>query len=336
VKSLWQSAVFNVVLQCGLVISSLAGPTSGSVTNEVASARFIWHDQTRDRDVPVKIYSPARQGPLPIILFSHGLGGTRETYEYLGRHWASHGYFVVHIQHPGSDDAVWREAGFFQGMSAMRKAVADPRNAINRPSDVSFVIDQLHRLNRESSAYEHQLDLEKIGLAGHSFGAFTALAVAGQTFSPAANPDASLADSRVKAIIAMSAPVPANKLRLDECYANVRIPCFHMTGTQDSSPIGDTKPEERRLPFDHCRNSDQFLLTFDGGDHMVFSGRDRRPSKQERRFQELILEGSTAFWDAYLRSDRASRVWLTNEFKIELGTNGVFEMKLPAQSIPHR
>ena len=305
-------------------------------SNAAVSVRLSWHDQSRDRDVPVRIYSPpaSRSGPFPIVIFSHGLGGTRESYEYLGLHWATRGYFVVHIQHPGSDDTVWRDAGLLQGMSAMRKAAADPRNAINRPRDVSFVIDHLERLNQESTTYQGQLDLSRIGVAGHSFGAFTALAVAGQTFAPAANPNATLADARVEAVISMSAPVPANKRRLDESYANIRIPCFHMTGTKDNSPIGDTKPEERRLPFDHSRNSDQFLLTFKDGDHMVFSGRGRSLSEQERRFQQLICESSTAFWNVYLRDDQASKTWLTNDFKTVLGSDGTFEVKLPRADGP--
>jgi dienelactone hydrolase len=319
-----------IVLFCAL-LQSISAPaaSAGLAANEVTSERFTWQDAKRARDVPVKIYSPATgQGPFPVVIFSHGLGGTRDTYEYLGRHWASHGYVVVHVQHTGSDDRVWREAGWFNGMTAMRKAVADPRNAINRPRDVSFAIDELERLNREPSAYQHKLDLEHLGVAGHSFGAFTALAVAGQTFAPGANPESSLADVRVKAVIPMSAPVPANKRRLDEAYANVRIPCFHMTGTKDTSPIGDTKPEERRLPFDHCKNSDQFLLTFKDGDHMVFSGRGRRSSKQEQTFQKLICESSTAFWNAYLRDHQAAKTWLTNDFRTALGANGTFEMKL--------
>ncbi|HEX5219034.1 MAG TPA: alpha/beta fold hydrolase [Verrucomicrobiae bacterium] len=315
-----------------LTITCLTRAELNQSTNPISTARFTWYDSRRDRDVPVKIYSPATSpAPCPIIIFSHGLGGTRDTYEYLGRHWASHGYFVVHVQHLGSDDAVWRDAGLFRGMAAMRKAVADPRNAINRPKDVSFVIDELERLNREKSPYQQQLDLNRIGVAGHSFGAFTALAIAGQAFAPTANPQSSRADARVKAIVPMSAPAPANKRRLDESYANVRIPCFHMTGTKDTSPIGDTTPEERRMPFDHCKNSDQFLLTFKDGDHMLFSGRDRRPSKQERKYQELICESSTAFWNAYLRNDAAAKAWLTNKFKAELGTNGTFEMKLPSE-----
>jgi len=166
-------------------------------------------------------------------------------------------------------------------------------------------------------------------MAGHSFGAFTTLALAGQVFNPGTKLATSLADPRVKAAIPMSAPAPTNKSQLDESYAQVRIPCLHLTGTRDASPIGDTKSEERRLPFDHCRSSDQFLVTFTDGDHMIFTGRGRSNSKQERAFQQLICESSTAFWDAYLRGDGKAKAWLTNDFKAILGVNGTLELKLP-------
>lgn len=327
-KQFMRAFTLGVLVLVAPVIGAAPGPVTATATNSTTSARFTWHDAKRDRDVPVKIYSPATApGPFPVIIFSHGLGGTRENYEYLGRYWASHGYVSVQVQHHGSDDAVWRGAGLGNGMAAMRQAVADRRNAINRPRDVSFVIDELERLNRESPSFQGRLDLNRLGVAGHSFGAFTALAIAGQVFAPGAKTESSLADPRVKAVIAMSAPVPANKQRLDESYAQVRIPCLHMTGTRDASPIGDTLPEERRMPFDHCRNSDQYLITFQDGDHMIFSGR-RQASKQDRAFQGLICESSTAFWDVYLRGDGQARAWLTNDFKAVLGTNGMFEIKL--------
>ncbi len=298
--------------------------------NDVETVRYDWVDAKRDRNVPAKIYFPKTgDGPFPIIIFSHGLGGTREGYEYLGRHWAGHGYVSVHLQHPGSDDAVWRKAAASDRMSAMRKAAADPRNALNRPLDISFAIDQLEKLNKENSAFEKRLDLERIGVAGHSFGAFTTLAIAGQVFAPALTRQSSLADSRVKAAIPMSAPVPANKRQLDEVYARIKIPCLHMTGTEDASPIGDTKPEERRLPFDHSHGSDQFLITFQGGDHAIFSGGRRLlPNAKDAEFQKMICDGSTAFWDAYLRGEARAKAWLANEFKNVLGRDGEFEMKL--------
>jgi len=214
-------------------------------------------------------------------------------------------------------------------MDSMRRAAAQPRNAIDRTRDVSFAIDQLEKLNRETPPFQKRLDLDRICVAGHSFGAHTTLTVAGQVFNPRLA-NSSLADPRVKAAIPMSAPVPPNKSLLDECYAKVKIPCLYMTGTKDSSPIGDTKAEERRLPFDHCKNSDQFLITFKEGDHMIFSGRPRTMGDGEKdaRFHELICESSTEFWDAYLRDDAKAKARLTDEFKSSLGTNGTFEIKL--------
>lgn len=310
--------------------SAVAEYKADSVKVEVEILRYDWSDAKRDRKVPVKIYLPkSGDGPFPVIIFSHGLGGSREGYEYLGRHWASHGYVSMHLQHLGSDDVVWRDAALGDKMAAMRKATADPRNAINRPLDVSFAIDQLERLNKEKSPFQKRLDLERIGVAGHSFGAFTTLAIVGETFLPRSGKESALTDPRVKAAIPMSAPVSSNRPRLEAAFAKIKIPCLHMTGTKDSSPIGDTTPEERRLPFDHSHGSDQFLITFTDGDHMIFSGRGRLLAKEkDQQFQKLICASSTAFWDAYLRGNAQAKAWLVNDFKSELGSDGTFEVKL--------
>jgi predicted dienelactone hydrolase len=302
----------------------------GEAKFEVGTILYDWHDAKRDRNVPVKIYYPkSGKGPFPVIIFSHGLGGSREGYEYLGQAWAKHGYVSVHLQHLGSDAAVWRDAGLFDKMDAMRRSAFDPANAINRPRDVNFAIDELEKLNKGDPALARRLDLDHIGVGGHSFGAYTALAIAGETFLPRAGKESSLADSRVKAVIAMSAPVNANRPRMDAAFAKIRIPCYHMTGTKDTSPIGDTSPEERRLPFDHTNGSDQYLLTLEGGDHMVFSGRGKMlTSKKDEGFQKLISASSTAFWDAYLKNDAKAKGWLTNDFKKVLGKDGTFEIKL--------
>jgi len=118
------------------------GYNAASGTFAVDSVLYNWHDSARDRDVPVRIYYPATgNGPFPVIIFSHGLGGSRDGYEYLGRCWGSHGYVSVHVQHIGSDAAVWQDSIF--KMRAMRQAAADLANAVNRPKDVSFAIDQM-------------------------------------------------------------------------------------------------------------------------------------------------------------------------------------------------
>jgi predicted dienelactone hydrolase len=296
----------------------------------VASVLYDWTDASRDRKVPVKIYYPKTgQEPFPVIVFSHGLGGSREGYEYLGRHWASHGYVSVHPQHLGSDDAVWRGNG--QPGRSMVRAAADPRNARDRDRalDVRYVLDRLEALNRETSPLKGRLDLHAIGMAGHSFGAWTTLAVAGEVFGRAGR--ISLSDPRIRAGIEMSAPVPRQGADLERAYGSIRIPILHMTGTLDDSPIGDTKAEERRVPFDHIRGADQYLVTFQGGDHMVFSGRfvAGRKRQQDALFQDLIRQGTTAFWDAYLKGDAKAKSWLARGgYAAVLGKDGKFEEKL--------
>ncbi len=321
-------ALFGAAISAARAKESIATPwQTDAPTNAVTVSRADWRDASRDRVVPVKIYSPqSGSGPFPIIIFSHGLGGTREGYEYLGQCWASHGYVSVHLQHEGSDNAVWKDAGLGQRMSAMKRAAGQPRNAIDRVKDVSFALDQLTQLNQTNATWRGKLDLTRVGVAGHSFGAYTTLASAGANYSALA---AGSADARIRAAIPMSAPVPANKARLDDAYAGVKVPCLHMTGTEDNSPIGETKAVERRLPFDHCRNSDQFLITFTGGDHAIFGGRERKlGGVNDTEFQRLIGQSSLAFWDAYLRADANAMEWLTTKCQGALGTEGVLEVKL--------
>jgi len=117
-------------------------------------------------------------------------------------------------------------------------------------------------------------------------------------------------------------------------FRNIRIPCFHMTGTRDDSPVGDTAAPDRRVPFDRIRpegGADQYLVTFKGGDHMVFSGRPREAQGGEKdaAFQQLIKMGSIAFWDAYLKAEPEARAWLARGgFAGVLGDEGVFEKKM--------
>ena len=303
----------------------LAGPY------EVRTVALDWTDLNRKRDVPVRIYYPAAgRLPGPVIIFSHGLGGSRDMYEYLGRHWAGWGYVSVHLQHKGSDSGVWK--GTIRPITAMRQAAADPANAINRPLDVRFAIDRLTKLNASDGPLKGQMDLARIGAAGHSFGAFTTLAVAGQVFTLPGRNDVTFGDKRIKAAMPMSAPVPVEKGQLDKAYGGIKIPCMHMTGTKDKSRIGQTTAQQRRLPYDHSRGIDRYLIVLAGGDHMVFSGRKRwygKPSKTDVRFHELIRISSVLFWDAYLKDDPKARRRLSDgTLKAALAGAATYERKL--------
>jgi predicted dienelactone hydrolase len=236
----------------------------------------------------------------------------------------------VHLQHPGTDDSAWR--GSDRPRESMRQAISI-QSAIDRVGDVKFVIDQLERLNRDDPKLKAKLDLKHIGMAGHSFGAHTTMAVAGQgpgrmvTTRPSTG-GGSGRDERVKAAIAMSPNVPVLRNNLDAVFAGVTVPVLYMTGTKDDSPIGDTKAAERRIPFDHTAHSAAaYLLTLNGADHMTFSGRlvERRSDDE---FQKLIRVASTAFWDAYLKDDAVAKKWFSDGgFAEQLAKSGTFEAK---------
>ena len=305
-------------------------------TREVAIARYDWHDATRDRVVPVKIYFP-KDGPgtFPVVLFSHGLGGSRENYEYLGRHWAGCGYVSVHMQHIGSDDSLWKDVPVAERAKALQRGAANIANILNRPPDGQFVIDQMEKLNAdETSPLKGRLDLNSIAMAGHSFGGYTTLALAGETFILPLGMTKRYDEPRIRAAIQMSAPAPAIRREMDKAFSTITIPVMHMTGTKDFIEIlPQTTAADRRIPFDHMSNSETCLVIFNDGDHMIFSGRERMmatPEKlaQDAAFQKLICASTTAFWDAYLKGNAGAKKWLL-EGGCErlLGAQATFEHK---------
>lgn len=296
-------------------------PDPGSYS--VESFTLDLKDSKRDREVPIRIYYPKdTKAPVPVIIWSHGLGGNRDAYVYLGKFWASHGYVVVHSQHRGSDSAVLRDGG----MQALRTA-GNARNAIDRPKDITFILDQLTELNKSHAKLKGLLKLDAIGIGGHSFGAQTTLLSGGQLLGPGMDHH----DSRIKALLPMSAPVPIAAFR-NRAYSKVKLPTFHMTGTKDDSPIGETKAIERRIPFDQITGCPQWFINFQDGDHMIFSGRMARANSAEKeadlQFQKQIKQCSLAFWNGWLKDDKAALQWLNEEMKGYLGKSAAqVEMK---------
>jgi len=306
---------------------------------EVDTFLLELHDPERDRDVPVKVYRPVgADGPRPVVLVSHGLGGTREGLSYLGDRWASHGYVCVHMQHLGSDDAVWKDVEPRERMAAMHKATLDPANAMNRAADTTFVLDELTRMNGDkTSKLFNKIDMGKAGIAGHSFGAWTCLAAGGMTMGGLREVQRN--DERVRCMIPLSPPVVNSERRYERTYKTLDIPALFMTGTLDTSPINDTTAEERLVPYKYMRGpkvggAPKYQINFDGADHMTFSGetrinRRRRNAdpKTDPLFHGLILQSTTAFLDCYLLGDEQAKQWLNGgAFAKTVGEHGEVEM----------
>lgn len=268
-------------------------------------------DTARKRDIPIRVYLPKSNQPAPVILFSHGLGGSRTNNAYLANHWTARGYVTVFLQHPGSDESVWKDVKLADRLPAIRKA-ANGENLILRLKDVPAVLDQLEAWNGQAG---HQLagrlDLKRIGMSGHSFGAQTTQGVAGQTF-PVGKP---FTEPRIKAALAFS-PSPPKVGDVNKAFSQVKIPWLLMTGTKDDAmTIVDTTPADRLKVFPALPAGGKYELVLYEADHLAFAERGSLLSKEPRNpnHQRAILAISTAFWDAYLRGDKAARDWLDGD-----------------------
>jgi predicted dienelactone hydrolase len=265
-----------------------------------------WHDAARNRDVPVRIYLPADASkPWQTILVSHGLGDSRAAMAYACKPWAADNFLVVALEHPGSDWHIWDDAKKGEEFKRLSKA-ANVANFVLRCGDVRFALDQLAEWNAKGGRLAGKIDLDHIGLAGHSFGALTAQAIIGEQFEPVAGQPMAFRDERVKASVIMSPGVEGALSDIDAAYGGITVPTLFLTGTADVSPgLGITLSSRRRVPFDRAIASDRFLLIFDRGDHLVFSG-VRTPRAHKQRYghiQTVVARVSTDFWNAMLRND---------------------------------
>lgn len=266
------------------------------------------HDAARGRDLPVRVYLPTNTTPVPVILFSHGLGGSRAGSAFLGEHWAARGYVAVFLQHPGSDDSVWKDQPETKRMTAMNQA-ASPDNFLLRVRDVPAVLNQLEIWNVDTTnGLAGRLDLKRVGMSGHSFGALTTEVVSGETLPVSGQ---QFTDPRIRAAIAFSPGTPRDN-SAEKAFGAVKIPWMLMTGTKDVSPIGHVDVASRLAVYPALHGAPKYELVLYQAEHSAFTDRplpgDREPRNPNHH--RVILALSTAFWDAYLRGDAGALAWL--------------------------
>ena len=167
-------------------------------------------------------------GPFPLVVFSHGNNGIRFQSFFFAAHLASHGFVVVAPDHHGNT--------FVDTLLG----VVDPQVAVNRPRDVSFVIDQFLGFDAEAgNFFAGAIDPARIGVSGHSFGGYTAFTVAGGAFGLG-----TFTDPRVKAILPQA---PFTSIFPDAFFATVHIPTLVIGGSIDTTtPFA----AEQQHPFD--------------------------------------------------------------------------------------
>ncbi|ACK65206.1 protein of unknown function DUF1400 [Rippkaea orientalis PCC 8801] len=244
---------------------------------------LVLSDRSRNRNIPLDIYySNQTQGSL--VVMSHGFAADRHFLRYLARHLASYGLTVVSIEHPGSDINALFQTSVGLKVSEMLPSA----EFIDRPQDVSFVLTQLSLINQQESYLKGKFNTEEVTMIGHSFGGYTALALAGATvnlkalrqfcqeISPVGRSPADwlqcaaaelpyssrrFKDSRVKQVIALNPIV--GKL-FDNNLSQITIPTLILSASDDR--ITPTIPHQLQ-PFKELPDPKYLIVAF-GATHM--------------------------------------------------------------------
>jgi predicted dienelactone hydrolase len=299
----------------------------------------IWTDTARQRDLPLRARLPETGGRRPTILFSHGLGGSRAGGAEWGEQWASHGFAVIHVQHPGSDESLWKDRPVDERLAGL-KSGANLTQFLARIADIKFVVSELGRRQTAGDTLAARVDLERLGMSGHSFGAITTLYLGGQRPTIATDRlDLDLAEPRFAAFLAFSPQATGSATGSDAVQQFTRFtrPTLLVTGTLDGQPFPGlgASPAQRLVPFDAmAATGNKFLLVVAEADHMYFNGtrglRDIGAGGRdgidfaavERRGYRLVKAVSTAYWQAYLQNDDAAMRWLKDGAAADLAADG--------------
>ncbi|WP_041555888.1 alpha/beta hydrolase [Nostoc sp. PCC 7524] len=348
-------------LQQQALIQTLQSNFDFSVLPDLRSpGEFRWqkiswtlNDLSRDRRLPVDLYLPtttaesAIKQPFPLVVISHGVASDRYTFAYLAEHLASYGFAVAVLEHPGSNAKRFQQ--YFAGLAEP----PEPKEFIDRPLDIKFLLDELQRRESFDPKLKGKLNFEQVGAIGQSFGGYTVLASAGAKFNfeelrQECQPDNSnlnvslilqcqatqlvldnyvLQDERIKAIIAIN---PVNSAIFGERgISQIQVPVMLVAGSQDifAPPV----PEQIR-PFTWLTNPNKYLALIENSTHFTFIGESPAESNvlpvpdgllgPDRAVAYSYLKAlSVAFLETNLRDRTEYRVYLQPSYAQYISTS---------------
>jgi len=279
------------------------------------------------------------------VIVSHGYPGNRFLLSHLAENIASKGYVVVSIDHT---DSTYRTQTVFG--STLR----------NRTLDQLFVLDEMARLNNDSSSFLQGLvDDTRTAIVGYSMGGYGALITAGSGvtaasvdfgYSPAfglldihladSETEAAQPDPRIRTAVAF-APWGRNSGFFDaDTLAGVEIPLFYIAGSADDVSLYEGGV---RSAWEETTSVDRALLTFENANHNAaapFPAPEESYTFNERlgfapfehyadavwdtvRMNNIAQHFVTAWLGKYLKDDESMEDYLT---LIPNADDGVFDL----------
>jgi predicted dienelactone hydrolase len=306
-----------------------------------------WKESNRTLDVD--FYRPILEKAektvsVPVIIISPGFGADKSNFSYLGEHLASYGFAVAILNHPGSD-----RQNLQNFLAGTTKELVEAEELINRPQDISYLLDELQRQEHRNPSPLGTLNLEQVGVIGHSLGAYAGLTLAGAKpniedlqqhcpgdrvqinfdwFNPSqqlqclasqlsTHKNYQLSDKRIKAVFAIN-PIGSNIFGEAELN-KLQIPVAFVAGSSDliAPPL-----LEQIEPFSWLGSRDKYLLLINQGTHTYGSfetfgklasfatDESFNPQLAREYFQAMSL----AFMETHLVNSPQYRSFLSNDY----------------------
>jgi len=292
-------------------------------------------DEARGKTLPVKIRYPEGEGPFPVIVFSHGAGESKEAAAALSRHWCSHGFVCVHPTHCVNTPKCRVHSGVRVIREFYRRARVGADSWRDRTSDITLVLDALPTLSELAPELAGKVDATRVGVGGHSLGAYTAMLVGGaDLYSPPCTEPTNFGDERADAVLLLSGPGRDANLT-EQSWRGMSLPMMVMIGSRDPGLQLGQGPYWRAEPYTYAPPGDKYLVHLRGANHVSYvrplfavKGLKGRwdplrpvrkrlakidPALDQRAILVYVRCASLAFWQATLERDERAMAYLRSD-----------------------
>jgi predicted dienelactone hydrolase len=189
--------------------------------------------------------------------------------------------------------------------------------------DITLVLDSLSELQKRLPQLKGRIDQKRIGVGGHSYGAYTTQMIGGALLDiPNGAKGQSFRDDRPRALLLLSPQGKTQNGLTEDSWKKMTRPMMVMTGSNDRGLMGQPV-SWRTEPFTYSPAGDKYLVFIDGAFHMSFTGMLTQPNNRlnnrpllarmiaqtdQQAIFDYVKIGSVAFWDAYLKDDAKAKV----------------------------
>jgi dienelactone hydrolase len=288
------------------------------------NADVVLKDSSRNREIAVRVTYPEGSGPVPVIVFSPSAGASAPTYDSLVRFWATRGFAVLVPVHADTVAPAAKDSPAEAARESAADASPDPKTWETSVRDVAFVAAATGAI--EARVNGLKLDESRLGVGGQSFGAFTAMLLAGATVDVSKKDKAkSFADPLPKAFLLLSPPGKGQQGLTEKSWSAVERPLMVVTGTRDAG-VKSQDASWRLDAYQLSAPGDKFAVFIEGASHLSVTGLSAEPgvappktgkktttAEAEVAIFQDVKAATLAFWEAYLKGDAGARAFLAGD-----------------------